>query len=246
LIACGQSLRGSRDALTLAHLCFRRSSCLPDKIQLSSSTASLLIAEGKESWLERREDSVNVKGKGMFETYWLLNGTKTSSSPPSEISASDETIGDSLEVAISNQNNKKHPRLVTWVVDLLLVQIRKIAAKNAAMGVQRDPHALLIYKPPQGNTSLDEVAETIRLPKFDAGAFSVLKTGSSEISPIVVDQLREVVETIASTYKDNYFHNFEHGTCRSHGVKRCMRSPAHTRHTSSLQHAMLPCASTST
>jgi hypothetical protein len=218
LIARGHYLCAARDALTLSRSCFRRSSCVPDKIQLSSTTASLLIAEGKESWLERREDSVNVKGKGMFETYWLLSRTKTSSSPRSEISASDETIGDSLEGSISNQINMKHPRLVTWVVDLLLIQIRKIAAKNSAMGVQRDPRAFLIYKPPQGKTSLDEVAETIRLPKFDADAFSVLKSGSSEISPIVVDQLREVVETIASTYMDNYFHNFEHGTSRSHGA----------------------------
>jgi class 3 adenylate cyclase len=36
-----------------------------DKIQVSETTADLLIAAGKGSWLKKREDLIEAKGKGM-------------------------------------------------------------------------------------------------------------------------------------------------------------------------------------
>jgi class 3 adenylate cyclase len=50
-----------------------------DRIQISSSTAELLIASGKGHWLNQREDLVEAKGKGKLQTYWLVfrNGPST-------------------------------------------------------------------------------------------------------------------------------------------------------------------------
>lgn len=42
-----------------------------DFIQVSESTAVLLIEAGKGHWVKPREDSVAVKGKGLMKTYWL-------------------------------------------------------------------------------------------------------------------------------------------------------------------------------
>jgi hypothetical protein len=41
-----------------------------NRIQVSQSTADLLIADGKRHWLTPRKDLVNAKGKGMLQTYW--------------------------------------------------------------------------------------------------------------------------------------------------------------------------------
>ena len=44
---------------------------LPGRIQVSSDTADLLKASGKDSWLIQREDLVDIKGKGKQATYFL-------------------------------------------------------------------------------------------------------------------------------------------------------------------------------
>lgn len=41
------------------------------KIQLSETTAECLIQEGKSDWIIPREQSIQVKGKGEMQTYWL-------------------------------------------------------------------------------------------------------------------------------------------------------------------------------
>ena len=45
----------------------------PDRIQISSATADILKQNGKGHWILPRQDLVEVKGKGTFQTYWLQN-----------------------------------------------------------------------------------------------------------------------------------------------------------------------------
>ncbi|OEU19677.1 adenylyl cyclase, partial [Fragilariopsis cylindrus CCMP1102] len=47
------------------------SSSMKNKIHLSEQTAELLIAGGKMSWVEEREEKIHAKGKGELQTYWL-------------------------------------------------------------------------------------------------------------------------------------------------------------------------------
>jgi class 3 adenylate cyclase len=44
---------------------------VPGRIQCSQSTADLLVEEGKDAWLIEREDLINVKGKGLMQSYWI-------------------------------------------------------------------------------------------------------------------------------------------------------------------------------
>jgi hypothetical protein len=104
----------------------------------------------------------------------------------------------------------KHDCLISWSADLLLGYIRTIAATNEAMAVNRDPPDMLVYSPLGGKTCLDEVVEFIKLPNFDAEACLTPMDLNTEICPVVAQQLRDVVTTIANSYLDNSFHNFEH------------------------------------
>jgi hypothetical protein len=69
-----------------------------------------------------------------------------------------------------------------------------------------------VYAQPEGTTCLDEVKEVIILPKFDAAKAAALRDDyrKVKISNTVKAQLKEYVSTIASTYRSNSFHNFEH------------------------------------
>lgn len=63
----------------------------------------------------------------------------------------------------------------------------------------------------RGETVLDEVQEIIHLPKFNAEAAHYQEDPESiELGENVVNQLREYVTLIATMYRDNPFHNFEH------------------------------------
>ena len=42
-----------------------------NRIHISQTTADLIIAAGKESWLQKRTDLVKAKGKGLLQTYFL-------------------------------------------------------------------------------------------------------------------------------------------------------------------------------
>jgi hypothetical protein len=43
-----------------------------NKIQCSQATADLLISGGKRNWVHRRDDLVDVKGKGMLQTFFII------------------------------------------------------------------------------------------------------------------------------------------------------------------------------
>lgn len=59
------------------------STSVRNRIQLSESTAKLLIEAGKESWIVKREGEVAAKGKGMMQTWWLKCKVKFPISRPS-------------------------------------------------------------------------------------------------------------------------------------------------------------------
>lgn len=50
------------------------------RIQVSQSTADLLVADGKGHWLTQREDLVRAKGKGLMQTYWCTISNSSGSS----------------------------------------------------------------------------------------------------------------------------------------------------------------------
>jgi class 3 adenylate cyclase len=44
---------------------------VPGRIHCSLQTADRLMEAGKNGWLKPREGTINAKGKGELETYWI-------------------------------------------------------------------------------------------------------------------------------------------------------------------------------
>ena len=46
---------------------------LAGQIHISEETAHVLMAKGKSHWVTPREDQLDVKGKGLLQTFWVVN-----------------------------------------------------------------------------------------------------------------------------------------------------------------------------
>ena len=204
---------------------------LPQKIQISQQTAELLYASDKGRWIVRRQDTVVAKGKGELTTYWLLynNNTKsrTASSNNETSDASDDVSASSAEsmmeaVEEEEEEIRRHTdfsartsRLVDWNKDLLLKLLKAVVARRQAMNRNTDTTKVveIIGRRDRGVTVLDEVKEIIALPAFD---HSVMKrevaANTIQLGETVERELGNFVATVASLYRDNPFHNFDHAS----------------------------------
>lgn len=189
---------------------------MPNRIQLSSFTAELIIKAGKGHWVQPREETVFAKGKGEMSTYWLVADQQDKghdeTTSCSSIVDFDEGI---LEAEITKSMGSlpdlptKTMRLVEWNTEVLLRLLKQIVAmrsKRLSMAVGPDQWN---RSSSQGNTVLSEVQEVIQLPGY--------KKGVADVSRVFLDdeiqrQLRTYVASIASHYPPNPFHNFEHAS----------------------------------
>ena len=69
---------------------------VPNRVHVSQSTADLLIAEGKSSWLEARKDKVVAKGKGAMQT-WFVTAQNEKSVASSMSIATTDSDGESTD-----------------------------------------------------------------------------------------------------------------------------------------------------
>lgn len=181
------------------------SSGCTDKIHISNKTAMLLEQAGRKSWISPRNDSVNVKGKGVLSTYWLNVTARRATSIRSGGSHSDSPV---FNMAIKESSLQQKERLVDWMTDLFMKHIVKIVGRQDTTKVGKVHPNDLVYRVPANKTSLDEVAEIIKLPKFDHKATArATKRGAVTVPPSVVNQLRDVISRIANMYLENPFHN---------------------------------------
>lgn len=187
---------------TITHWLPRHSTGLVNKIQTSYATAQLLMEAGKGHWCRVREESVEVKGKGVLQTYWIV--------PNAAVPSENCETKQGVQFALA----QKEDRLVNWMTQLLLEHMKQVVARRKALDLQdATSDNDLFFQPSRDHTSLEEVRKFIRLPKFDSKiARMEEKVYSREvlIDDVVVDQLHGFVAAIASMYRDNPFHNFEH------------------------------------
>ena len=80
------------------------------------------------------------------------------------------------------------------------------------------------YSPPTGATCLDEVKEVITMPTFDAKTATAMgRRVRVELDHQVICELREYVGVIASMYRDNPFHNFQHACHVTMSVSKLLK-----------------------
>lgn len=183
------------------------------RIQVSETTARLLKEAGKGAWLTSRQDGVEAKGKGVLCTYWLaLRSTvRTASSI-----ASSEGIDDSGRYITANegdefQNEKlKETRLVNWIAEILLHHIKKVVIVHERCKSGHMSNENLYFQPKKGAICLDEVKDSISMPKFDAKVVdATLDSSEIDIPSDICNAMKEYVSLIAFSYRKNPFHNFE-------------------------------------
>jgi class 3 adenylate cyclase len=183
---------------------------VPHQIQASSTTAELLIAAGKGSWLKPREDLVEAKGKGKLQTYWI---------DPKLMGATATTASESSTDVIINEINEtmddKTKRLVDWNSEVLARLIKQIVARRNAIqpSQAKKPVASRSFSQERGMTVLDEVKEIIEIQEFDASTYSrQMDPEAIELDAQVMTQLREYVIAISSMYNEHAFHSFAHAS----------------------------------
>ena len=110
---------------------------------------------------------------------------------------------------------EKQERLVGWTVDVLSRLLRQMVAQRAdtERTIRKRQYSsqwrnLTVTR---GVTILDEVQETISLPNEPAQS-SHDSDSLIELPKSVQKQLTDYVSIIASMYRDNSFHSFEHAT----------------------------------
>jgi hypothetical protein len=183
-------------------------------IQASDSTAALLREAGYERWVDKRHRKVLVKGKGNMQTFWIdpeLHDASTMADPAASGSECDTIT--KAEGSKKGSSEDSLERLVNWNTDLLETFLKKVVASRRTIlrRQQRrasDPFCLVGLKNP-----IDDVAEVLEMSKFCEKIADVqLAPDYVELDETVRAQLRTYVECIASMYRNNAFHNFEHAS----------------------------------
>lgn len=220
-------LRGERARFQLfgdtVNTCARlESSCTAGNVQLSKDTADLLMKAGKKEWFYPRDEKVHAKGKGELETFFLyLHLPSISRDQRSSMARSDRTL--SLDGGIHLDETETIPkdlgdhysRLIDWNVKKLADILRQIIAKQDALIIPWEKCSV-----PQlpgdyriGSNPLDEVREIITLPSFDRSTARQRRNADDVVVPEdVMEQLVDYVTCIASMYRPNPFHNFDHAS----------------------------------
>ena len=197
-----------------------------NRIHVSQDTADLLQASGKSHWLQMRKERVCAKGKGELQTYWLATGGDGDSSLGAEMGndateSQDATAGYDENPEITEARFVENPvhlsdkqmRLVEWNTEILCRKLEDIAARREAFGTIPDKpsHLEEIERSQLENgfgMALDEVVEIIELPTYRASN-STTDSPPKPLSLNVSEQLLDYVQTVASMYHTNPFHNFE-------------------------------------
>eukprot|EP00980_Cylindrotheca_fusiformis_P031380 scaffold26280_cov137-Cylindrotheca_fusiformis.AAC.2 len=209
-----------------------------NRIQLSHVTANLLVASGLSTWIIPRKGKVFVKGKGEMQTFWLNTKTAKASKPSkpgnemTTVSESHTDFSDSSSISIVVDNYDldgvedmtKRERIVEYNVELLTSLLQQIIASRDA-GVASNNTSLSEIEATigTGGTVLEEFVPIIPLKRFDARDLSKRHEARSiDIGKEAKTQLRSFLTSVASMYRDNPFHNFEHASHVTASVKKLL------------------------
>jgi class 3 adenylate cyclase len=158
-----------------------------NRVQVSTKTAELLIAAGKSHWVTPRDETVTVKGKGQLETFWLtMQSDGTASVGSSSMVESDMTDNEDVSAEFDGPTSDVQAILQAGN---LTSKDRRLIDWNVA--VLSDPLKAVIKQ----RNSVENA-----------------KSSSNNIEPEVVSELKSYVTGIATMYRDNPFHNFEHAS----------------------------------
>jgi hypothetical protein len=192
-----------------------------NRIQLSQETADLLLAANKGDWITRRETKVEAKGKGELQTYFLRI-LETAAQKSDRTSSTNGDSSDNSCPAIQAEAQEKRNRGAEWTVDVLASILKDVVESRLKHGIRSDPRHKIEAAERNcqtrnatagtGQTVIDEVADCIVLPDYEACHEGRSRRDSFKgaLDENVMKELRNFVQTISSLYNTNSFHNFDH------------------------------------
>ena len=210
-----------------------------DHIQVSEETADLLKAYNLGQWLVPRQETVSIMGKGEMKTFWLQDADTTEedslpSSSMAEASAVPKrnqlekrvALSESAEFQIKAAKkdaaalDERVSRRADWVAEVLIGLLKRVIAKRGDRGYngklfglrqskQKVDESFVLYR---DGTVLEEVQESVALPEYDPTCKLMCDADSIILDPVVDDQVHAYVKAVASMYRKNPFHNFEHAS----------------------------------
>ncbi|CAB9505993.1 Receptor-type guanylate cyclase gcy [Seminavis robusta] len=222
-----------------------------DRIHISKETAELIKAGGMNTWVKPRHQRKGrkeaketywllPKGPGRRFATVAVNSIATSAelaeeSAPERRDSTFSTVSkressEYLKPAARRQDHTKEDRLerlIFWNSESLLLVLRQIVARRNASANTSDssmthPEVLTGLEEDfvDNKVVVKEIREVIELPRYNA---------VNQVDPSTVDlgeraesQLRDYVTLIASFYRNNPFHNFQHASHVTQSTKKLL------------------------
>ncbi|GKY95687.1 hypothetical protein MPSEU_000529700 [Mayamaea pseudoterrestris] len=213
---------------------------LKNKVHLSAETAKLLIDAGQGHRVTERADLVDCKGKGLVQTYWLDLGSSSDSHASSYASSIQSATSNETPIDVNPELDRldephtlkdiwantglsavlgradidtKSERLIDWITEVMLSSLKSVVAMHEAREQESSPmqdnvdtNQLVV------GSCLDELTMIVPMSDFDKGAFDRMDPSNVDFSSEVRREAREYVMAIATGYRKNPFHNFEHAS----------------------------------
>ena len=188
--------------MTLARLML--STCRNHHIQVSDTTAALLVKAGKSKWLQEREDAISTPSRGFLTTHYLVRGSGLRGRRFSNEDDSAEASCDSGDEIADDKL-----RWIEFNVGVFEKLLKQIVTSGATTTTFETVGPMKLSE--RGNMPLEEVKEIIEMVDFDRSTVKKpFEEENIELPEIVVAELREYITAIASMYNDNPFHGFAH------------------------------------
>ena len=160
--------------------------------------------------MRAREDSVQIKGKGLLNTFWLVDEIVPTAMSIASHDDRSSSLMDGGDIVPTNTNIEKKRMLVSWICELLQAQMKHLVASRDVKSETDSYEPHLSFTPSNTMNPLDEVVEAIVLPEYKGLPDDLGEYQEIDIDATVKEQLYNFVYAIASSYNDNHFHNFEH------------------------------------
>lgn len=219
----------------------------PGRIHLSSATAYLLVAAGKEKWIRKRAHPVKLKGKGSMDTYWMaVKGTsrkstmaKSNHTDMGMITETDEEDLDEDTTSVSSQFDSsnvsgaeselsagdKMQRLVDWNVNVLAGLIRQIlAARDNSAATDWASIEKAEKQIGLNGTVLEEFQDIIEVSKREETKSKRASKSLpvAELDDVAMEEIRSFLNQVSAMYRPNHFHNFEHASHVTSSVRKLL------------------------
>lgn len=218
-------LRGDRSRFQLFGDTVNTAACMEstgvvNKIHVTQSTADLLNASGKQHWVTRRRDEVEIKGKGPCQTFWVEpkrtnsmgSDVEDEEEDATSINSSDKSDDDSSSESSSSGEEDvkldKNDRLVDWNVDILERLLRRVVAYHDKQGRRNNQKVQNFKFETKECPFLEEFTDVIEFVEPE----SKISQEGVDLPQEVLQQLRGFMKNVARLYQEHEFHNFEHAS----------------------------------